>query len=820
MNPQIQSMLQQAIQAFQSGNFDRADSILKRVLQVDTKNLPALHVLGLIKASQSNFREAIDYLTKAARIHPNDASIQYNLAKALSDSGNDKDALTHHKKAVALAPNNPEAWLNYGKNASNLGCYDDALVFYEEALRLKPDYIEAYLNKGATLKELERFEEAIVFAEKALAINPNLTEAWLNKGLILHELKRYDEAAACYNKALVLRPDSHEAWVNNGVTLYALKRYDEAIAHYDKALSLNPEYAEAWSNKGSAQKELKQYDEANACYNKALVLMPDSHEAWVSNGAILHELKRYDEAIAHYDKALSLRPDCAKAWLNKALALHELGWYDEAIAHYDKALSLRSDYAEAWSNKGGTLNKLKRHPESAKCYQKAQELNIEDSYLLGQSHHQMMLVCDWTDYKKIINEIFNLVTESRMGAEPFGFLGIASSEKLIKNCAEIYSKDKFPSLNGLSEFSQHKHNRIRIGYLCGEFRSQATSVLMTRVWELHDKSRFDIFAFDNGWDDRSDYRQRIEAAFSNIFDISKLSDWDAAKLIRDSGIDILVNLNGFFGLGRQGIFSYKPAPIQVNYLGFPGTIGVKYLDYIIADKVVIPEESKIHYVEKVVYLPNSYQANDDQRKIANKLFSREQLCLPENAFVFSCFNNNYKITPNTFDSWMRILNLVSGSVLWLLADNPVAKNNLINEANARGIDVSRLVFAERMPLSDHLARHRQADLFLDTFPYNAHTTASDALWAGLPVLTLIGQSFAGRVAASLLNAIGLPELITSTQEEYEALAIELATNPQKLLVIKQQLANTRLSAPLFDTPLFTKNLEDAYIKMVEESQNS
>ncbi|QWD59900.1 glycosyltransferase family 41 protein [Polynucleobacter sp. MWH-UH35A] len=750
MNPQLQLMLQQAIQAFQNGNLESADLSLRRVLQVDSKNLPALHILGLIKVSQSNYKEAADYLTRAARIHPNDASIQYNLAKALSDSGNDRDALMHHKKAVTLAPNNPEAWLSYGKTASNLGRHEDALVWYGNALRLEPDYAEAALNSGATLKELKRYEEAITFAERALAINPNLAEAWSNIGGALHELKRYDEA----------------------------------IAHYDKALGLRPDY----------------------------------HEAWANKAATLHKLKRYDEAIAHYDKALGLRPDYHKVWANKGVTLHELKRYDEAIAHYDKALGLRPDYHEAWLNKGLALNLLKKHSESAKCFQKALEFNVGDSYLLGQAHHQMMLGCDWTDYDKKINEIFHLVNQGRKGAEPFGFQGIASSEELLKKCAEIYSSDNFPMLGNLSKLSKYEHHKIRIGYLCGEFRNQATSILMTRVWELHDQSKFEIFAFDNGWDDGSDYRQRIACAFSNIFDVAGLTDLDVAKLIHHNEIDILVNLNGFFGLARQGVFSYKPAPIQVNYLGFPGTMGIKYMDYIIADKVVVPEDSKIHYVEKLAYLPNSYQANDDKRKISDRKFSRAELGLPEDSFVFACFNNNYKITPTIFDSWMRILSLVQGSVLWLLADNPAAKDNLIKEALARGIDSCRLVFAERLPISEHLARHDLADLFLDTLPYNAHTTCSDALWAGLPVLTLKGQTFPGRVSASLLSAVGLSELVTYTQDDYEVLAIELAKNPKKLANIKLKLINNRLIAPLFDAPLFTNNLESAYIKMYERYQ--
>ena len=604
----------------------------------------------------------------------------------------------------------------------------------------------------------------------------------------------------------------------DGCSFLEAEDFSQAEHKFIKSLELIPDRVSTLTNLSAAQLKLKKYSEARSAAQKAISVESDNSEAYLNLGLIELDLKNFESAIKFFDKTLSLKPDYAEAYSNKGATLNELKRYEEAIAHYDKAISLKPDYHKAWSNKGASLDCLKRHSESVRCYQKAIELNNKDSYLLGLAHHQMMLICDWTKYKNNINEIFHLVNKGRKGAEPFGFQGIASSEELLKKCAEIYSNDKYPQLDNLTKFSRYKHHKIRIGYLCGEFRNQATSILMTRVWELHDKSMFEIFAFDNGWDDGSEYRKRIARAFNNLFDISRLSDLEAAKLIQENEIDILINLNGFFGLGRQEIFSYKPALCQVNYLGFPGTIGIKYMDYIIADKIVIPEESKIHYGEKVAYLPNSYQANDDQRKISDKKFSRAKLGLPENAFIFACFNNNYKITPLVFDSWVKILSLVEGSILWLLADNPMAKNNLIKEATARGLDSSRLIFAERLSISDHLARHRQADLFLDTLPYNAHTTASDALWAGLPVLTLMGQSFASRVAASLLNAIGLPELITNTQEEYEALAIELAMNPQKLRDIKLKLARNRLATPLFDTPLFTKNLETIYIKMMERYQ--
>ena len=717
MNPQLQALLQQAIQAFQSGNFDSADLILKRVLLVDSKNLAALHVLGLIKVTQANFTEAADYLTRAARIHPNDASIQYNLAKALADSGNDKDALVHHKRAVALAPNNPEAWLSYGKTASNLGRYEDALVWYGNAISLKPDYAEASLNKGATLKELGRYEEAIAFAEQALAINPNLTEAWSNKGVALKELKRYDEA----------------------------------IVHYDKALGLKPEYAEAWSNKG----------------------------------VTLHELKRYDEAIAHYDKALSLKPGFAEAWSNKGVTLNEFKRFDEAIAHYDKALSLKPDID--WAS--------------------------------GDLLHIKMKICDWSALAESLEDIAKKVVANEKVAQPFTLLALNDDVLLHKKSSEIYVQSRYPFNPVLGPIPRRPQSqKIRVGYFSADFHNHATGYLMAEFFELHDKSQFELVGFSFGPITNDGMRQRLEKSFDQFIEVGNRPDIEIARLSRDLNMDIAVDLKGFTQDSRTGVFAHRAAPIQVNYLGYPGTMVADYIDYIIADKTLISPELQSCYSEKVIYLPDSYQVNDRKRLISERQFTKQELGLPEGSFVFCCFNNNYKILPATFEGWIRILRAVEGSVLWLLQDNSWAVENLKKEAEKQGVAPDRLVFAERLPLPEHLARHRQADLFLDTFPCNAHTTTSDALWAGLPVLTLMGRSFASRVAASLLNAIGLPQLITFTQKEYEALAIELATNPKKLVDIKLKLARNRLNAPLFDTPLFTKNLEAAYIKMMEQYQ--
>ena len=459
----------------------------------------------------------------------------------------------------------------------------------------------------------------------------------------------------------------------------------------------------------------------------------------------------------------------------------QLKRYDEAIAHYDKALSLKADM----------------------------------EWIFGDWLHTKMKICSWSDVLESLDSISKKVMQGKKVTHPFPLLALNDDALLHKKSSEIYIQSSYP-FNPVLEpiLKRPQSQKIRVGYFSADFKNHPVAFLIAELFEIHDRSKFEIYAFSLAGDS-DEMRGRLVKAFDHFINVETQSDIQIAKLARDFGIDIAVDLTALTKDSRTGIFSYRAAPIQVNYLGYPGTMGADYIDYIIADKTLIPLDAQSSYTEKVVYLPNSYQVNDRKRLISDRQFTRHELGLPEDEFVFCCFNNNFKILPVTFTSWMRILKAVEGSVLWLLQDNPWAVENLKKEAQKKGVDAQRLVFAERMPLPDHLARHRQADLFLDTLPYNAHTTASDALWAGLPVLTLMGSTFPGRVGASLLKAIDLPELITNTQEEYEALAIELAMNPQKLREIKLKLARNRLATPLFDTPLFTKNLETILIKMMD-----
>jgi predicted O-linked N-acetylglucosamine transferase (SPINDLY family) len=410
------------------------------------------------------------------------------------------------------------------------------------------------------------------------------------------------------------------------------------------------------------------------------------------------------------------------------------------------------------------------------------------------------------------------IEHGKRAALPFDILSVIGSPSLQRKAAEIFTRDKHPGTSSMSLPKRSRRDKIRIGYFSSDYFDHATCYLIAELFELHDRKKFEVFGFSFGPEKNDEMRTRVIAAMDQFLDVRSLSDFDVAQLCRSLDVDIAVDLKGFTQGSRTGIFAERAAPIQVNYLGFPGTKGSSYMDYLVADRTLIPESQQQHYSEKIVYLPDSYQVNDSRRSISDKAYTRAEEGLPEAGFVYCCFNNNYKITPGLFDVWMRILDRVEGSVLWLLEDNPGAGSNLRKEAARRGISPERLIFAERKPPTEHLARHRLADLFLDTFPYNAHTTASDALWAGLPVLTCMGESFASRVAASLLNAIHLPELVVTTQEAYEALAIEIAVHPETCIKFRERLQQNRLTTPLFDVQGFTRHLEAAYTAMYERYQ--
>ena len=811
--------IQEAVDFHQRGRFREAEQLYQAVLQAQPDHFDALHLLGILRAQQGSTEAAVKLITLALEQNPRVAEAHSNLGNALQALGRYDEAISSYEKALAIKPDFADALCNRGSALQALNRHDEAVASYDEALRIAPAHVLTLNNRGNVLQELGRYDEAIASYDKALAARPGDAEAFNNRGSALSKLNRNEEAIANCDKALAIKPDHVQALNNRGNALQALGRYEEAIACYDKALAIKLDYPEAHYNRGSALRELKRYDEALASYDRALALKSRYPNAIINRGNVLLDLNRHEEALASFDRALQLEPDNAGAHYNRGNVLRDLKRHEEALASYDRALAFKPDYLEVLYNRGLALRDLRRHEDAAESLARLLELAPDHDFAKGELLHTRMLCCDWKHFASATESIKKDIRAGKQSAEPFGYQAISDSPQDLRRCAEIFAATNYPrSQVTLWNGERYKNTKIRIGYVSGEFREQATSFLMTGLFELHDKNRFELFAFDNGWDDSSEIRGRINRAFDEIVDVTRLGDSEAAAAIRQRHIDILVDLNGYFGRARQGVFGHKPCPIQVNYLGFPGTLGADYMDYILADPHVIPPEHQACYTEKVVYLPDSYQVNDAKRRIAARTPTRAEFELPDTDFVFCCFNNNYKITPVMFDIWMRLLNKVPGSVLWLLEDNKTVVRNLQREAERRGIASGRVVFARRVKMEEHLARHQLADLFLDTLPYNAHTTASDALWAGLPLLTCRGTTFPGRVAASLLNAVGSPELIAYSLEEYEALALKLATSPAMLTDIRSRLAQNRTTHPLFDTDRFRRHIESAYITMWERVQ--
>ena len=519
-------------------------------------------------------------------------------------------------------------------------------------------------------------------------------------------------------------------------------------------------------------------------------------------------------ALEYYSQCLSFNNNSYLLFFNVASVCSELKFYPEALSHYDRAIELKSDYAEAWMNKGVALYELKQYSNAIKCYEKTLEINPNSDYLVGDLFHTKMMICDWLNFDFQINQLVNKLNKYEKIARPFSLFGLIDSPSLQQISSEIYANDLL-KINKSVVFKKNlsTSKKIKIGYFSSDFYNHATSYLMVELFEKHNREKFEIIGFSFGPNINDQMNKRVSSAMDKFHMVNNLSDMEIAKLSRDNGIDIAIDLKGFTKNARPNIFSNKCAPIQINYLGFPGTLGSNIYDYIISDSFIIPPHNLKFYSEKIIFLPHCYQVNDSKKFIPSIKLSKVDFGLPDNKFIFCSFNNNFKITPEIFNAWMHILKAVNNSVLWLFEENHTAAKNLKQEATRRGIDMNRLIFAQRLPLDDHLSRYQLADLCIDTFPCNGHTTTSDALWTGIPVVTLAGESFSSRVAASLLNTIGVPELITYSIDEYMKLAIELASNPEKFFAIKNRIAINRLTSPLFDINLFTKNIELAYQKI-------
>lgn len=673
-------------------------------------------------------------------------------------------------------------------------------------------------HQGRHLEEAERMYTLIIRAE------PKCFDALHLLGVLKAERGFQDEAERLIRKALVVNPRSAEALNNRANVLQSLRRYDEALTSCEKALQIKPDYAEALSNRGNILHDLRRHDEALESFEKALAIRPDYAKALANRSEVLRDLNRFEESLASCDQALEIRPDLAEALNNRGIALHELKRHADSLASYDRALAIRPDYTRAHANRARVLHDLGRHDEALASFVRA--LTVRSGAvdpIRGQIHSEYLSlkrqVCDWTGYREDRDQLIKAIDVGATPVLPFVVLDWLDDPARQRRAARHLIDGLKPDRRRVfPERARATHEKIRLGYLSPDFRDHAVAHLTAELFELHDRESFELYAFSFGSDDRSDIRKRLSRSFDRFIDVRQVSDLDVARQIRSLKIDVAVDLGGLTQGARPAVLAYRPAPVQINYLGYPGTMGADFIDYIIVDPFIVPADQQEQFSERLVHLPECYQANDRQRPIAKRIPTRAECGLPERGFIFACFNNSLKLTPEMFDVWVRLLRAVSGSVLWLLGSNDPVRRNLRKEAEAREVSSDRLVFAERRPLAEHLARLRLADLFLDTLPYGAHVTASDALWAGLPVLTCTGRSFAARVAGSLLRAVGLPELVTESLAEYEALALKVARDPRLLDALRARLADNRSTAPLFDSVRYCHHLEYAYREMYDRWQ--
>jgi len=720
----------------------------------------------------------------------------------------------HYGAVLALDRRNFDALHLLGLVRWQQGRNEEAASLIGEALRVDSRSAEACSNLGIVLEALGRPAEAFAMYDRALAINPRYAKALGNRGDALRALDRFDEALASYDRALAIEPDFLGALLNRGVTLRALGRPAEALECYDRILATRPSFAEGYYNRGNVLDALGRYEEALASYDRALAIRADYADVWSNRGYTLNRMMRHAEALASCDKALAIDPRHAEAWTNRGTALEFLYRFDEALTCHERALSLRPTLAQAFFSRGNVLRALGRLAEALESFDAA--LGLEPSSATFQFNRELLQLetCNWTGAEKFAQRIRDLVIAGEGGMQPFACISYLSDPAIQLRCARNFTKqmqlDRAAPMRGVPK----RGPKLKIAYLSADFRNHAVARTIVELLELHDRTRFEAIGVSFGPDDGSELRSRLVRSFDEFHDVRSQSDQAAAAALNDREIDIAVDLMGYTSHGRPGILARRPAPIQVNYLGYPGTMGAGFIDYVLADKFVLPFEEQPFYDEKIVHMPDCYQPNDSKRKIS-VVPSRREAGLPEDAFVFCCFNNNYKMAAPVFDVWMQLLRSVAHGVLWLFARHEIVKDNLRREATLRGIDPSRVVFMEELPHDEYLARHALADLFLDTVPYNAHATGSNALWTGLPVVTCRGDTLAGRVGTSLLHAAGSPELVTDNLEDYESLARKLATDRALLQAIRRKLQENRGTCPLFDTDRFRRHLETAYAMMWE-----
>jgi protein O-GlcNAc transferase len=849
--------LQRAVALFQQGNLVQTQALCEQLLVADRNDCGALHLRALIALQNERVAEAIELLRRSIAVDPRQPAAHLNLANALLRAGKPQAALASCDTALAQRPDYAEALVNRGNALLDLGRASEALASYDRAVLPLPDLPPLHNNRGRALQQLNRHEAAVTAYRRALRSDPHLADALVGIIDSLRVLGRLDEALTCAHQAIERAPRDvdalhararvflaqqeparavedlglaiqmcgHDAslWIDRGSALFKMGQVQEALADYDRALTLAPNEWEALFNHANALFGLQRYEEALADYDRVIADQSAFALAYFHRGNTLRRLGRPQEALDSYSAACSQDPTHVAAIIGTGNAQRDLDRPADALRSYDRALSLEPENIEALRRRGLCLLLLRRPEEAVDCMQRVIELDAQaaqEHEVVGTLLHARLLSCDWRDYEQTVAAIICGVRAGQRITPPSFLPAFADSPEIQYRCASSYVADRWGSIVAPAPGQRpQRHARVRVAYVSADYHEHPVSMLMAAVFEGHDRDAFEVIGVSLRPPDSSPLGRRVQAAFDVFLDASTMSDRDAAEWMRKREVDIAIDLTGYTAGLRPGIFAMRGAPIQVSYLGYPGTSAAPYIDYLLADRWVIPEEQARFYSEKIAYLPDCYLPHDDGRARPGNVFSREIWGLPADGFVFCSFNAHHKITPAVFDVWMRLLQAVPASVLWLAEGSDAIVRNLSHAARTRGIDAARLIFAPRLPnIADHLARHQAADLFLDTFPYNAHTTASDALFAGLPVLTYCGTSFAARVAASLLQSAGLPDLICPSLSQYESAALDLARNPARLLELRNRLSNARTGPP-FDTRHFCRSLESAYRTMLKRFED-
>ena len=841
MSLNIKALFSNALKYHQNGEFKKAELAYKNILIKQPNDVDTLHHLGVMFIQTNNLNHGIKLMSKVIDIMPkfaeaynnrgiayrnqnkhhlaiNDfkAAININLkfAEAYNNLGmvyfnlkRIKDALSNCKKAIQINPNYAEAHNTIGIILTNSDKIVESISSFSLAIKLNPNYFEAYNNRGSSYSNINKTYEAIEDFKTAIKINSQFVHAYNNLSKQLISLNKLNSALETCQIAININKNFEDIFITHGNILKKMLDPQKAIESYNKCLSINSKNIVSYNARGNAYMDLNNIENAISDYKSALIINPEFSDAHSNLGLAYYKLKKNKESLNHLRKSISNNPNSPETFLNLGNTFLQMNLKNEALRNYNQSIKLNSNYAEAHKNKGDILQLYKRYDQAINSYKKASTIKPNFESLTGTLLNTKMKICDWEDYIQDYQKYKNEITKNEFANDPFISLSIIENASYQKKISEKFINTNYPINYELGQLKKRRGNyKITLAYFSVDFGDHPVTHLISDLIEIHNRDDFEIIGIYYGPKRTDQIYKRISSSFDKFICIDNKIDKNIAEYSRKLKIDIAIDLTGHTRDGKVGIFSYRVAPIQINYMGYLGTMGAEYYDYIIADKIIIPENDQKNYSEKIAYIPH-YQVTYNKKEIPNKTFSREELNLPSKGFIYCSFNNNYKINPSIFNSWMSILKAVPDSVLLIYNNNEWSKENLIKEAKKNNVDHNRLVFTGRLESNLYLSRFKSADLFLDTSPYNAASTAVDALWAGLPVLTFIGETFSSRIAASILNSIGLNELITTSQLDYEKKAIELGNKETVFLNIKSKLKKNIKEKQLFNTKLYAYEIE-------------